>query len=601
MNEPLQNGAAPNPIPPPRLGEWLRTFLLGALAMGYIQARTYDPPGHDSWYHIKMAALLPEIGFPHQFPWLRHTIFYEHFVSHHHGFHVMLVPFVHTSRWVAEHVPDRVRRWAEARSETRLLEGFKIGFRGWLKYPYVLGAKVLNCLLVGAVFVCFLRLLVYLQVRHRMIWVMALLILPTDFYMRLAFIRAPVAAMVILLLAVEAALACRYLWVGVLGFLMVHLYAGFVFFPAVVGVIALSHIITGRTWGHVKECLWLALAVAAGMAVGLLTHPYRADMPEFLAVQILQTGFQSRALNKVNVGSEWYPIKFDYWLQISAAVLVLICVSLLARLTWARLFARNHFPLLALNLFFLGLCFVSRRWIEYWPVFCLLNAAALWSGFSPRVPEFVAAWPGGAPTIRFIKQAATRTYTSLCIVILASGAFTVHQVYRSAGGKYDTPSVQAAMQWLQENTPRMSLLFADDWDVFPVFFFFNSHNAYVCGLDPQFTASMDPVLWERYCVITQGRAPAKSKVWVRDKESQEVVQEEFRVRIQDIREHFDADYIIVDSDHGPFYRDLLKHTDDFAFRYPLTSAGKPPAKQPHLAIFEVLSGVPRETPAVDGL
>ena len=58
-------------------------------------------PGHDSFYHIKMAELLPQRGLLHQFEWLKFCYFTDEgqdFVSHHYGFHVLLAPFVALSQ-----------------------------------------------------------------------------------------------------------------------------------------------------------------------------------------------------------------------------------------------------------------------------------------------------------------------------------------------------------------------------------------------------------------------------------------------------------------------------------------------------------------------
>ena len=79
----------------------LIAFLLGVAAMTYVQWSTYEPAGRDSFYHIKMAALLPEHGLVKTFPWLEFTYFTDEgdaFVSHHYGFHAMLVPFVKLSQ-----------------------------------------------------------------------------------------------------------------------------------------------------------------------------------------------------------------------------------------------------------------------------------------------------------------------------------------------------------------------------------------------------------------------------------------------------------------------------------------------------------------------
>ena len=85
-------------------------FAVGACLMNFLYAGTgvvlgdrLGLPGHDSYYHVKMAVLLPEIGLTREFPWLRYCYFLQltnDFVSHHYGFHVLLVPFVHAAKWL---------------------------------------------------------------------------------------------------------------------------------------------------------------------------------------------------------------------------------------------------------------------------------------------------------------------------------------------------------------------------------------------------------------------------------------------------------------------------------------------------------------------
>ena len=149
------------------------------------------------------------------------------------------------------------------------------------------------------------------------------------------------------------------------------------------------------------------------------------------------------------------------------------------------------------------------------------------------------------------------------------------------------------MAFLRQNTPEGSLIFADDWDEFPLYFYFNHHNDYVCGLDPQFTNSMDPTLWERFCVITQGRSPRTSVVKVlassdssglRGTESETV-----KVELADIKTHFAADYVLVDKGHQPFYRQLQGHPSLFTHVYPPFSGPDPPSRVESLAVFRVNS------------
>lgn len=90
--------------------EGAAVFLLGVVVMNYFYAASVARPGaeigvpeHDSYYHVAMAAMLPEHGLLAQFPWLQYTYFRDQgddFVSHHWGFHLLLLPFVTAAQWL---------------------------------------------------------------------------------------------------------------------------------------------------------------------------------------------------------------------------------------------------------------------------------------------------------------------------------------------------------------------------------------------------------------------------------------------------------------------------------------------------------------------
>ena len=108
MNETMNKRIAKLPGAGWLVSESLVVFLIGVVLMNYIhsgptgvQPSELGVAGHDSFYHIKMAALLPEHGLVKTFPWLKFTYFTDEgdaFVSHHYGFHAMLVPFVPPDR-----------------------------------------------------------------------------------------------------------------------------------------------------------------------------------------------------------------------------------------------------------------------------------------------------------------------------------------------------------------------------------------------------------------------------------------------------------------------------------------------------------------------
>ena len=72
--------------------------------------------------------------------------------------------------------------------------------------------------------------------------------------------------------------------------------------------------------------------------------------------------------------------------------------------------------------------------------------------------------------------------------------------------------VEAAMTFLGDRSDPGDVVFTDDWDVFPVYFYFNHANHYVAGLDPMFSYRHDPELWEHYRLITRGQAPTTATV-----------------------------------------------------------------------------------------
>ncbi len=572
--------------------EPLVAFLLGAVAMSYVQWGTYEPAGRDSFYHIKMAVLLPEIGFPEHFHWLRHTILNDRNVSHHHGFHMMMVPFVYGSKWVAELMPEGWHQWASQETGTEKRTEFAVALRSWLQSPYILGGKVFDVLLFAVVVLIADLIMRRLDVGFRWFWLLAILALPTDFFLRMSYIRAPAASLAILLLVFYCCTLGRYIWVGLLGSVYCHIYGGFVFYPIVVAIVASCYATLGRDW---RRCVFLIVACAVGLAIGLLTHPYFPENVSFLWVQLFETGLQTGAVEKVTVGSEWKPINIDYFLQISAFTLFAFGLTLMIRLTWRRLREPETMALLVLNAMFLGLCLWARRFIEYWPIFCLLSSASLWRGFEASAWEIVssisATWSGGDVVVRAVYK---RVYVALCAGAMAVAGFTLGLTREAAKCKFDIPNIKRAMTYLRENTPQGSLIFTDDWDEFPLYFYYNHHNDYVCGLDPQFTNSKDPVLWERFCVITQGRSPRSSTVKVLEESPRwaatGVRAETFMVEISDIKTHFQADYVLVDKSHQPFYRKLKAKPSMFKHVYPPTSREEPPSRVASLAVFEVIDG-----------
>jgi hypothetical protein len=123
------------------------------------------------------------------------------------------------------------------------------------------------------------------------------------------------------------------------------------------------------------------------------------------------------------------------------------------------------------------------------------------------------------------------------------------------------------MTFLAENSDQGEIVFTDDWDIFPVYFYYNTHNHYIVGLDPKFTHARRPDLWERYVKISRGKVPADVSVEVRGG-APPGKRERIHIRLEDIRTHFNAGFVIADADHRPLAAKLAAARDFAELIYP---------------------------------
>lgn len=505
---------------------WLPAVILGFALMAVIQSRTPYITGNDGYYHVKMAELLPELGFPRTFTWLRWTILNEHFVSHHYGFHVLLWPFVYAAKTL----------------------GYESGF----------GGKFAACVALGASVGLFDSIIRRRGVPFPLLWAMFFAVMPWHFWLRMSFVRAPMAALPFLLLAVQWNIRLKVWAIFGLAFVFTQIYGGAILFPLIAGGFFLSSLLTGD---EVKRNGWALVASVAGIMLGMIISPFFPANISFFKTQLFTTGLGAAR----DVGGEWKPYETWAFLIQAAPLTVLWTLCLSLRLRTAERASRTELASFFINLMFLVLTFKSRRFVEYWPVFALLNSA-----------EFAAvAWR--APRPAWFADVHLPFGLSTFLTALALGSWNVWQVWIDQRPSYDVPAVRGAMEFLKENSPAGSLVFTDDWDIFPICFYFNHHNAYVVGLDPEFTRSKYPGLWERYKKITRAELPAKVPRELRGEG------EKPDIEYEDIGTVFGAHYVLVADDHNKLYRALSDRSASFQQIYPARTERQAP-----MTVFQVL-------------
>jgi len=558
-------------------------FAMGVLLMAYFYGPSPEQgvpaglPGHDSFYHVKMAVLLPDIGLVDQFPWLRFVYFGEGdaFVSHHWGYHLLLSPFVHAANWMTG--------------------------------DYLRGGRWFACAGMGATFVLFNLLLASGAVRCRWLFWALLLALPSQFYLRHGYVRAINPSLVMMLLLILALFWNRAILAGVVLALYVQVYLGAVMYGPVV-VIAF---VASRLWCaevSLRAAVRIAGYTFGGWLLGLLLHPYSSGVIQFLWLQVFGSGLSP----DIEVGREWKPYEGVWWFaQFTGPVWAFWLPALLLRLRYGPRIEGKTMMLLVLKFAFLVLTLKARRFIEYWPLFALLSAGFLVAPVLARrifwwpskreqdepisldvalilyslaavplvfaiayyrdwitdtrvlavlaIGVIVAGWPKRFGSARYwVRALAAPLFAFLAIGV--GNAPVLAGAKRSTNCKYPLEEIKRMMAEIESQSEPGDLIFTDDWDLFPVFFYFNHHNHYAVGLDPKFTQDRRPDLWERYVRVTRGQTPRIAQIkWPEDDGT--FTNRKIKVRLEDVRSIFGARFVVCDDEHQSLANNLASDKD----------------------------------------
>lgn len=636
--------------------EALGVFLLGAILMNVLYAGSVAKSGdeigvpeYDSYYHVAMAEMLPERGILTKFPWLQYTYFRnqgDDFVSHHFGFHVLLLPFVTAAKWLTgDALPGG--RWAMSA---------------------VMGANLL---------------LFHLLLRHRRVplhwlWIVLFLLLPDQFFARHGYVRAIGSSLLFMQILLLFLFQRRWLCAAITLTAYVHLYLGAVMFgPIIVIAYFFAHVFAPA---EDRSFPWrMALITAGGWLLGVITYPYVSGMYEFLWLQVFGSGLSP----DIPVGREWFPYTdAKFLIEMAAITFNIWVVALLLRFRFGPRLDAAEMSLFILQFLFLVLTIRARRFIEYWPPICLLfsayiaapplraiigeaqawfrkdgesvvNAfrgalaasllsmagvciyllarrsqvllAAEWQVWMfvvalVALPAYIRVWgdrkngpartltpfehlivvAGGSLIVALTAAAfyalglkikleshlhipgyawgvLTAAYGILPLIIrprataqplplgsklaqstvvaalalslpamtLAAGTPSLTSASRQLRRNFDLDEIRRAMSFLKENSNDGDIVFTDDWDVFPAFFYHNRKNHYIVGLDPKFTHWRRPDLWDRYVKISRGEVPAT----IRTSSGPNEPKQNVTVTLKDIREQFRARWVIADRDH----------------------------------------------------
>jgi len=464
-------------------------FFVALVLMSYIQFNPANPyfSGYDDYYHAEMAEIIKEKGIIHQFPWMQYTILKDKFVDHHFLFHVFLIPFVSL-----------------------------LGI--------VTGSKIFIVAVTALAFTMFYLLLAQNRLKGAF-WLAVLTVftMPWDFYFRMNFIRAMGLSLLFMCLGLYFIFKKKPLILGFLSFFYVWTYNTFMILPFMAIVYTVARLLKN------KKVDWrIAGASLLGMFAGLIINPYFPDNISFIFTHLFETGFGA----KQYTGGEWRPYDTWFWLQMNYIPLAIFAAGVLLSLIRNYKQSVKSITLFAATILFLVLQWKSKRFIEYTPFFITLSGMFLLKDF---IADKAEEWKKNV----IFKQKENVIYgiaiTAFAIAVPFYSATQIEGARKDTQPDFSMPALEKVHSYLKDNSKEEDIVFTDDWDVFPKYFFVNHKNYYLVGLDPEFMNQYNSQLYQEFADISSG---SDNK------------------NLERIKNDFKAKWVLVGTDHMNFVKNL---------------------------------------------
>lgn len=462
------------------LAHTIIAFVFSASLLAWIQFAGPNIVDYDGYYHIKTARLMRDQGVPLRFPWLKLTVIDEpRYSDPHMLMHVLQIPFTFLS-------------------DLRL------------------AAKLAPVFFAAITFTIFYLLLRHYEIRFPVVWLVLLFASSSPFLYRMSMARGQSVSLAFQLVAFHLILKRSSRGMAILALLFVWTYNAF---PTVIPLVVfgiIAHYAVER-----KIEYKLAIATGAGIIVGHIVNPYFPKNILFIHDHMVPKLFATDYAT--SVGSEWYP--YDSWglLTMSAVAIVAYAggIILTNRDEWFSDKPRLFWFLTATMYFVLLM--KSRRFVEYFP-----PSAIMFFAFSAR------QWLRQIDLGKLFKSEA-RIAAVICgaLIVWFAVFSTVTAAREDVRSEQSSRAYRGGAEWLANNTPEGATVFHTDWDDFPMLFFYNTHNTYIIGLDPDFMRLRDAELFRKYEDITLGRVESPEDMIVKD---------------------FGCEYVFTDNDHVDFIR-----------------------------------------------
>lgn len=471
----------------------------------------------DPYYHAKHALLIAQSGQLNLVePWLEFHFFNYAPTDPWWGFHLGLALFIHL-------------------------------------FGLFLGVKIFASLLGALVFLVFYLILNNLSIKYPLVWTWLLFSASSVFTYRLFLERPHLLSMIVLPLALLLLIKGRNF-----GLFALSLFYALCYDLAPMIILAALIYSAVEAQANRRINLRPLIASAGGILIGIIIHPESLNYLYIIFMQLWQTFFLKFTGIDLGIGSESQLMDFSGFVSSNFLVLlfyVAAVVLFLALRKYNQNKVSGNFLFLYSGFWFLVTLAVPRG-VEYWLPSVVLFIALVFNNFWSTA-EFNQIWHWLAKKLNF--KVFIFFLLSLAVLIIfnnLSNAFSL--IYQTKSLDYQ--SFEQANFWLKSHTKEDSIIFYNNWGMWPLMFFHNNHNRYIHGIDPTFLYEYDHKLfWLWKNISYYGLYCDRQEICL-----DASPRDNARLIKMAIKEKFQADYILLPNNQDqPLAKFLISDKKNF--------------------------------------